>query len=285
MTKYCNYNQTEQYDITFDYQGATKMLKNLLKSCKSMHYYEEDDPTYGELSQDDEISLVKAINNARFVDKLCFIDERVDDESNNAGESDFDLREEQHFVLEFPESNRTYNFDLFDANRTTGKNKIIKVNISELLKYAQKSHIIFSAKYAPLYQGKRFVWFDDDSDVKKLLTDKPDLEHDFYGSDLNKLCHDLLYGIVLDIKPIKTPNKNKTTRHILFSEPICFEHDLADDNDDSDLNKFLQDATNENQNSDKSAYFDVDKFLLDDCHLTKLPAIEQVKITKEKDND
>ena len=98
---------------------------------------------------------------------------------------------------------------------------------------------------------------------KKLLTNKPDLEHDFYGSDLNKLCHDLLYGIVLDIKPIKIPNKNKVTRHILFSEPSYFEHDMDDD----------------------EPYFDIDKFLLDDCHLTKLPTVEQVKINKKKQND
>lgn len=262
MTKYCNYNQTEQYDITFDYQGASKMLKNLLKSCQSMHYYKENDPTYGQLTQADEKSLVKAINSARLVDKLCYLDEQLDNESYGVGKYDFDLHEEKHFVLEFPESNRTYNFDLFDANRPTNKNKIIKVNLSELLKYAQKSHMIFSAKYAPLHQGKQFVWFDDDSEAKKLLADKPDLEHDFYGSDLNELCHDLLYGIVLDIKPIKTPNKNKVTRHILFSEPICFEHD-----------------------TDNEQYFDIDKFLLADCHLTKLPAIEQIKINKEEQND
>lgn len=262
MTKYRNYNNTEQYDVTIDYQGTNKILKKLLKNCKSMHYYKEDDPTYGQLTQADEKSLVKAINSARLVDKLCYLDEQLDHESYGAGEYDFDLREEKHFVLKFSESNRTYNFDLFDANRHTGKTKIIKVNISELLKYAQKSHIIFSAKYAPLHQGKQFVWFDDDNDAKKLLTDKPDLEHDFYGSDLNKLCHDLLYGIVLDIKPIKTPNKNKVTRHILFSEPICFEHDTDDE-----------------------PYFNIDQFLLDDCHLTKLLIVEQVKISKEEQND
>lgn len=263
MTKYCNYNQTEQYDITFDYQGAFKMLKNLLKSCKSMHYYKEDDPTYGQLTQADEKSLVKAINSARLVDKLRYLDKHLDDDEYGTGEYDFNLREEKHFVLEFPESSRTYNFDLFDANRTTGKNKIIKADIAQLLDYAQKSNTIFSAQYTLFDEKDRFVWFDDDSDAKKLLTNKPDLEHDFYGSDLNKLCHDLLYGIVLDIKPIKTPNKNKVIRHILFSEPSYFEHDMDDD----------------------EPYFDIDKFLLDDCHLTKLPTVEQVKINKKKQND
>ena len=260
MTKYCNYNQTEQYDITFDYQGAFKMLKNLLKSCKSMHYYKEDDPTYGQLTQADEKSLVKAINSARLVDKLRYLDKHLDDDEYGTGEYDFNLREEKHFVLEFPESSRTYNFDLFDANRTTGKNKIIKADIAQLLDYAQKSKTIFSAKYTLFDEKNRFVWFDNATDAKKILTDKPDLKHDFYGSSLNKLCHDLLYGIVLDIKPIKVPNKNKTTRHILFSEPVCFEYDTDDD----------------------EQYFDIDKFLLDDCHLTKLPVAEQVEINKEK---
>lgn len=262
MTKYRNYNNTEQYDVTIDYQGTNKILKKLLKNCKSMHYYKEDDPTYGQLTQTDEKSLVKAINGAKLVDKLCYLDKQLDDDSYDIGEHDFDLSKEKHFVLEFPQSNRAYNFDLFDADRTMGKNKIIQANISELLEYAQKSNTIFGAKDTQIDEKDRFVWFDDDNDAKKLLTDKPDLEHDFYGRDLNKLCHDLLYGMVLDIKPIKTPDENKTTRHILFSEPFYFEHDTDDE-----------------------PYFNIDQFLLNDCHLTKLPIAEQVEINKEEQND